>query len=349
LRVGGVQGGMSAAGLDRPVAIARARRRDRAVRAPSEARGGDAVASDLRRDRRRRLPPFGVQLAGFRPVRVTVVERHVRSRLFRSAVLHAVDPRGRPLHAILGPSAVPEIGLARRSGDRAAARCRRLLGGAPAEYRGESATTPRADGARRRVPVGGLVARGRLAAVTVICEARARLWRRFVVGVPEALVCGLGLTSSASGQFADSGVKSNGPADDTTIIGRANAAAGAQTVVLSPGICRITSNVTLTAMLHFASGTQFAIERGVTVTIQGELVAPLRRIFSGAGSVIFDNSRVVPVLHPEWWGAVHDGTTDDSRAIQAAVHAVSAGQVIELQTGVYAVGTALSIDRSLTL
>jgi len=185
--------------------------------------------------------------------------------------------------------------------------------------------------------------------VTVICEARARLWRRFVVGVPVVLVCGLGLTSSASGQFADSGVKCNGTADDTTTIGRANAAAGAQTVVLSPGICRITSNVTLTAMLHFASGTQFAIERGVTVTIQGELVAPLRRIFSGAGSVIFDNSRVVPVLHPEWWGAVHDGTTDDSRAIQAAVHAVSAGQVIELQTGVYAVGTALSIDRSLTL
>jgi len=183
----------------------------------------------------------------------------------------------------------------------------------------------------------------------VICEAWARLWRRFVLGVTVALACGLSLTSPASGQFADSGVKCNGTADDTTAISRANAAAGAQTVVLSPGICRITSNVTLTATLHFDSGAQFAIERGVTVTIQGEIVAPLRRIFSGAGSVVFDNSRVVPVLHPEWWGAVHDGTTDDSGAIQAAVHAVSAGQVIELQTGVYIVGAALAINRSLSL
>ena len=125
--------------------------------------------------------------------------------------------------------------------------------------------------------------------------------------------------------------------------------AGVRTVYLPPGTCRITANVALTTTLYFDSGAQLAIDRGVTVTIQGDFVAPLRRIFSGAGSVVFDNSRVVPVLHPEWWGAVHDGTTDDSGAIQATVHSVSAGQVIELQTGAYAVGTALSIDRSLTL
>ena len=185
--------------------------------------------------------------------------------------------------------------------------------------------------------------------MTVVWEAWARQRRRFVLAVPVFLVLGLGLTRPVSGQVADSGVKCNGTADDTTAISRANAVAGARTIYLPSGFCRITANIKLATTLHFDSGAQFTIDRGVTVTIQGDFVAPLRRIFSGAGSVVFDNSRVVPVLHPEWWGAVHDGTTDDSAAIQAAVNSVSAGQVIELQTGVYAIGTALSIDRSLTL
>ncbi len=60
-----------------------------------------------------------------------------------------------------------------------------------------------------------------------------------------------------------------------------------------------------------------SIDSDVTV-IFGRFIAGLHRVFDGAGSVEFAPGAVKEV-YPEWWGAVADGSTDCSDAINKAI------------------------------
>jgi len=90
--------------------------------------------------------------------------------------------------------------------------------------------------------------------------------------------------------------------------------------------------------LRFQDDGVLEIATGVTVTIEspGHVDAdPVTQIFecTGTGKVEFDTGGVV---YPGWWGAVPDGSTDNSTALQACNDAIeTAGGVIQFGSGTY--------------
>jgi len=97
-----------------------------------------------------------------------------------------------------------------------------------------------------------------------------------------------------------------------------------RTLVLTPGDWTITTDDTIPSnvLLVVQHGGSFDIADGVTLTINGPFTAGLYQVFSwtGSGKVVFGDG-AIDWAYPEWWGAVGDGTTDSSAAIQAAFDA----------------------------
>jgi hypothetical protein len=128
------------------------------------------------------------------------------------------------------------------------------------------------------------------------------------------------------------------------------AQSGGASIKIAGGTYRIDQNTTIPAgvTLDMSEGGLLTIDNGVTLTINGPLIAPRKRVFSGTGVVRlgFGGGAAV-VAYPEWWGAVPDGTTDCSAAINAAIAA--AGQVIlSFAAGVYSADhIALTTSSSL--
>ncbi|MDD3927244.1 MAG: glycosyl hydrolase family 28-related protein [bacterium] len=88
----------------------------------------------------------------------------------------------------------------------------------------------------------------------------------------------------------------------------------------------VTSNLTVPSnvTLLFWGGGKLNISNGVTVTITGPVQAPLKQIFTGAGTVSFSgNKGRLEKVYPQWWGAKADAVTNDAAAIQAAVNAAA--------------------------
>lgn len=78
---------------------------------------------------------------------------------------------------------------------------------------------------------------------------------------------------------------------------------------------------------------RFNISSGATLFINGAFSAPKnRRIFQGAGRVIFGQGALTTV-YPEWWGAKSDSTIDCTMAFKSAYTALPNGGVIELLSG----------------
>jgi hypothetical protein len=89
----------------------------------------------------------------------------------------------------------------------------------------------------------------------------------------------------------------------------------AETIAVSASVA-----IPTTMTLAFSNGAYLAIATGVTLTINGTLDAPLRKIFdcAGTGKVAF-GAGAVKEVYPEWWGAKGDNATDDTAAIAAAL------------------------------
>jgi hypothetical protein len=112
------------------------------------------------------------------------------------------------------------------------------------------------------------------------------------------------------------------------------------TTLLINALTTVSSNVTVpsTLTLWFLGPGQLSINGGVTVAINGPLTATPKQIFSGAGTVA--GLARTGDLHPEWWGAVADGTTDNTSTLQATLDVAATNSLgrIVLLDGTYITG-----------
>lgn len=76
--------------------------------------------------------------------------------------------------------------------------------------------------------------------------------------------------------------------------------------------------------LKIGEGGSIHVAAGTTLTINGPFEAPLRRVFTGPGRVVFGPSSINRV-YPEWWGAGHD--RESAAAIQDAIDSLARGEV----------------------
>jgi hypothetical protein len=123
-----------------------------------------------------------------------------------------------------------------------------------------------------------------------------------------------------------------------------------KTVSAAPGNWVISSNLEIPAnvKLKVQSGATISVASGKTLTIHGVLEAPLAKIFTGSGEVIFDTN-FAQVVYPQWWGAKGDGVTEDTNPVQAAINSFTEkGGEIFLTDGIYMVDN-LGMKSNLTL
>jgi hypothetical protein len=86
---------------------------------------------------------------------------------------------------------------------------------------------------------------------------------------------------------------------------------------------------------------QISINNTVVLTINAPVVAPVRTIFIGLGTV-----SGLTFSRGEWFGAVRDGSSDDTAALQKAISAISSvGGQLNLGVGTYRVTSSLLVGN----
>lgn len=97
----------------------------------------------------------------------------------------------------------------------------------------------------------------------------------------------------------------------------------AQATLVIPTSTSVAASLTVTGniTLEFTNSGMLNIASGQTITIQGPIIAPLRQIFTGAGTATFTNNRRISTFYPQWWGGLPDSSTDSTAAGNAAIAA----------------------------
>lgn len=178
------------------------------------------------------------------------------------------------------------------------------------------------------VPVGGLA--GQVLSKTSNAD-NAVGWTDAGSGIPNDLsVSRSKLTTSFSPSVERSlielGAVGNGTTDDRAAFVAGNSF---QSVVLTTGTYRVSSNLTISSDIR-SSGGVISVDAGVTVTFSGTFSAPLRKVFTGAGNVVFSKLQVNSF--PEWFGA-RDGNAQDFAAINRCIAACRPNRVITYFSG----------------
>ena len=139
----------------------------------------------------------------------------------------------------------------------------------------------------------------------------------------------------------------DGIKDDSSAITNAIAAASSSTLLLPAGTYRVGSNVIVPSdvTVWFTNGAKLSIDSGVTLALNGKLDAGLSQIFSGSGTVSIAKGSVEYLL-PQWWGAVGDGSNDDTTAIQASLDCAKLNtKHVLLPPGIYKTTSALALSE----
>lgn len=141
------------------------------------------------------------------------------------------------------------------------------------------------------------------------------------------------------------GIGTGSPASTLDVAGDFNVTQGGtiSSHVIQKSIT-ISGNTSWTGERSVPYGTTITVNNGVTLTINGHITAGAYTIFAGAGTVVFGTSQQARVL-PEWFGAVGNGSTNDTAAIQAAINslAVPYGGRVEFGPKVYATSATITV------
>jgi parallel beta-helix repeat protein len=121
----------------------------------------------------------------------------------------------------------------------------------------------------------------------------------------------------------------------------------AEAVIELPGDHVYVLGTSLTApenvSLSFQPGAVIEVAPAATLTVNGEIHAGQRRLFTGDGTV--DGSLARRPALPQWWGAKGDGTSDDTAALQAAL----AFSRVFLPLGAYLLSAPLTLSGAVSL
>lgn len=150
----------------------------------------------------------------------------------------------------------------------------------------------------------------------------------------------------------DFGAVGDGVNDDTAALSALVAVVTALTtggaILVPAGTYRLSDDVTIPADVSVLAleGARLSVDSGKTLTLNGLFRAGLTQVFAGSGSVVFGVGSVQGI-HPEWFGAVGDRTTDDTVAVQKTVTTCLAGTWPHpfLAAKMYRLTASVNIDR----
>jgi hypothetical protein len=164
---------------------------------------------------------------------------------------------------------------------------------------------------------------------------------------PDLYVKRLNLDPELPVSVKDTSAVGDGVTDDYQAFVQAKLKAGATgTIYVPAGTYIISTNLTISCAIIFAFGASLKPASGVTVTLAGPVeTAPGQSVIAsgtlGTVSITGPMDAGSGVLNAKAFGAVGDGVTDDTAAIQRAITAATAsGRILDLGTdNVYNVGT----------
>jgi hypothetical protein len=91
--------------------------------------------------------------------------------------------------------------------------------------------------------------------------------------------------------------------------------------ILYAGRYLVSTDLTVSGDLMLLPGAAIWVERGATLTLAGDFIAPRSTVFHGAGRIDMNRGRAV-AASPEWWGAAPgDSGVDSLPALQACLAA----------------------------
>jgi len=137
----------------------------------------------------------------------------------------------------------------------------------------------------------------------------------------------------------------------------AQTAAGTKQIILTPGAWTIDRETTITSPLRVLPGALLTRSGGAHLIIQGPFECGLHQAFAdntpGHDWVTF-GSGTAKSLHPEWWGAKADNSTDCSSAVTAWLKAcISSGIEGQWSNGTYKINSqvaaTMAAGESLTI
>jgi len=108
--------------------------------------------------------------------------------------------------------------------------------------------------------------------------------------------------------------------------------ASGRRLVLTPGTWPVTDNLAITAPLHPVPGALLQVATTKTLTVSGAFDAGLYQAFSCVGTGAVAGLKQV---YPQWFGALGNGSADDTAALTATSTAATVGGVIHLAPGTY--------------